>query len=281
MVVALFVLWVQPSDSSGLERTAALLTVLLSAAAAHNAFTLRGEVYPGITMKFRPTQKSGRWMMVFDIVPMRETNMDLADHIVFIVDDDKRICEALHDLLASLGLRAVTFGSAAEYREFPKTDLPACLILDIELPDANGLELQKQLSSEHHPPIVFITGHGNVPASVQAIKAGAVDFLSKPFSQQQLMEAVRCAIERDQSARAYDAKVARLNCRLAGLTPRERQVLPLVVSGRLNKQAAADLGISETTLQIHRGRIMHKMKADSLADLVRMAGTLGIPVSDG
>jgi FixJ family two-component response regulator len=207
--------------------------------------------------------------------------VDLINHLVFVVDDDTRVCEALHDLLASLGFCAVTFGSAAAYREYPKPDLPACLILDVELPDANGLELQKQLSAEHHPPIVFITGHGDIPSSVRAIKAGAVDFLSKPFSQSQLMEAVRSAIERDQSARVYEAKVAQLNHRLGCLTPREREVFPLVVSGRLNKQAAADLGISETTLQIHRGRIMHKMKADSLADLVRMAGTLGITVNDG
>jgi FixJ family two-component response regulator len=206
--------------------------------------------------------------------------MNLLDHMVFVVDDDTRVREALHDLLTSLGSCVVTFGSAAEYREFQKPDLPSCLILDIQLPDVNGLELQRQLSAGRHPPIVFITGYGDIPSSVQAIKAGAVDFLAKPFSQQQLMGAVQAAIEHDRGVRLHDAKLAQWKRRLTGLTPREREVLPLVVSGRLNKQAAAELGISETTLQIHRGRIMRKMKADSLAELVRMAGTLRIPLSD-
>ncbi len=205
--------------------------------------------------------------------------MNPLDHMIFVVDDDRRVCEALNDLLTALGMCVMTFGSAADYVRFPKPDLPSCLILDIELPDINGLDLQKQLSVDHHPPIVFITGHGDIPSSVQAIKGGAVDFLSKPFSQNQLLAAVRAAIEQDREARLQDAELAQLRRRFLRLTPREREVLPLVVSGRLNKQAAAELGISETTIQIHRSKIMRKMQAESLAELVRMAGTLEIPLS--
>jgi FixJ family two-component response regulator len=195
------------------------------------------------------------------------------------VDDDYRICEALCELLASLGLRAVAFGSAAEYVAFPRPDLPACLVLDVELPDINGLDFQQQIADGHHPPIVFITGHGNIPSSVRAIKRGAVDFLAKPFSEADLMEAIHAAVDRDRKARADRAELAKLRQRLSSLTPREREVLPLVVSGLLNKQAAAELGISEITLQIHRSKIMQKMEAASLADLVRIAEKLQIPVT--
>jgi len=200
------------------------------------------------------------------------------DHIVFIVDDDRRICEALSELLASFDMHAVTFGSAAEYIAYLKPDLPACLILDVELPDINGLDLQSQTAQGNRPQIVFITGRGDIPTSVRAMKAGAVDFLTKPFSETDVMRAVHAAIALDRDARRKRAELAELNQRLASLTPREREVLPLVVSGLLNKQAAAELGISEVTVQIHRGKVMQKMGAGSLAELVRMAGMLEIPM---
>jgi len=201
------------------------------------------------------------------------------DHIVFIVDDDRRICDSLSDLLSTFDLHVVTFGSAAEYIAYPKPDLPACLLLDVELPDINGLDLQSQIGQGNHPQIVFITGHGDIPTSVRAIKAGAVDFLTKPFTEANLMRAIHVAIAQDRNARQKRAELQELDQRLSSLTPREREVLPLVVSGLLNKQAAAELGISEVTIQIHRGKIMKKMGAGSLAELVRMAGTLGIAMT--
>jgi FixJ family two-component response regulator len=202
--------------------------------------------------------------------------MGSQDSIVYVVDDDVRMCEALRELFTSLDVASVTFGSVAEYVAYQKPDLPACLILDLELPDISGLDFQRQLGDAYHPPIVFITGHGDIPSSVRAIKAGAVDFLAKPFSHQDLMAAVDAAITRDRHARIERAEHARLQQRYSSLTPRESQGLPLIVSGLLNKQAAAELGISEVTLQIHRSRIMQKMEADSFADLVRMAGRLNI-----
>jgi FixJ family two-component response regulator len=205
--------------------------------------------------------------------------MTTDDHIVFVVDDDERIREALGDLLASLGMKSLTFGSAGDYIGAEKPDLPACLILDVELPDINGLDLQAEIAAGDHPPIVFITGHGDIPSSVQAIKHGAVDFLTKPFSDADLIAAIDAAIAQDRQRRSERAEVGQLSRRYLQLTPRERDVLPLVVSGLLNKQAAAELGISEVTLQIHRRNVMQKMAAASLADLVRMAGRLGIPVT--
>jgi len=205
--------------------------------------------------------------------------VNLHDPIVFIVDDDRRICEALSELLSTFDLNVVTFGSAAEYIAYPKPDVPACLILDVELPDINGLDLQSQTAEGNHPQIVFITGHGDIPTSVRAIKAGAIDFLTKPFSEVDLMRAIRAAIAQDRNARRNSAESADLRQRLSSLTPREREVLPLIVSGLLNKQAAAELGISEVTIQIHRGKIMKKMGAGSLAELVRMAGMLEIPMT--
>lgn len=201
-----------------------------------------------------------------------------ADHIVFVVDDDRRVRESLTELLSSVDMHAVAFGSAAEYLAYPKPDVPACLILDVELPDLNGLELQSRIAQEHHPHIVFITGHGDIPSSVRAIKAGAVDFLPKPFREADLMRAISAALAQNRDAGQKRAELAHLRQRFATLTPREREVLPLVTSGLLNKQAAAELGISEITLQIHRGNIMKKMAAGSLAELVRMAGMLEIPV---
>ena len=199
--------------------------------------------------------------------------------IIYVVDDDAAVAEALCELLASLGWRAVSFSSAGEYLAYPAPDLPACLVLDVELPDINGLEVQRRLSHGIHPPIVFITGHGDIPSSVRAIKGGAVDFLTKPISEVSLMTAVQTAIERDRADRSEREDLSILRNRFATLTPREREVLPLVVSGLLNKQAAAELGISEITLQIHRGKIMQKMDAASLADLVRLAERLRIPIT--
>ncbi len=201
------------------------------------------------------------------------------DRIVYIVDDDERIREALGELLESHGMRAVAFRSAGDYVNADKLDVPACLILDIELPDINGLDLQNQIAEGEHAPIIFITGHGDIPSSVRAIKHGAVDFLTKPFSDTDLMDAIHLAIEQDRQQRAERAEIGTLRQRYADLTPREREVLPLVVSGLLNKQAAAELGISEVTLQIHRRNVMQKMAAASLADLVRVAERLGIPIT--
>ncbi len=201
------------------------------------------------------------------------------DQIVFIVDDDARIREALNDLLASHGLHTIAFESARDYIAADKPDVPACLILDVELPDINGLDLQGQIATTNHPPIVFITGHGDIPSSVRAIKRGAVDFLTKPFSAADLMAAITAAIEQDRENRTARVDLEDLRRRYGDLTPREREVFPLVVSGLLNKQAAAELGISEVMLQIHRRNVTQKMGADSFADLVRVAERLGIPVT--
>jgi FixJ family two-component response regulator len=205
--------------------------------------------------------------------------MTTNDHVVFIVDDDRRIREALCELLQSHGMCPIAFGSAGEYIETPKPDLPACLVLDVELPDINGLDLQGQLAHGDHPPIVFITGHGDIPSSVRAIKLGAVDFLTKPFSDTDLLKAIRSALERDRETRTDRAALSILKQRHVDLTPREREVMALVVSGLLNKQAAAELGISEVTLQIHRRNLMRKMGATSLADLVRFAEKLRVPAA--
>ncbi|WP_429810184.1 response regulator transcription factor [Ensifer sp. B1-9] len=205
--------------------------------------------------------------------------MTTDDPIVFIVDDDERIREALGELLETHGMRAIAFGSAGDYVDAEKPDSPACLILDVELPDINGLELQRQIAEGDHPAIVFITGHGDIPSSVRAIKHGAVDFLTKPFSDADLMTAVHMAISEDRRKRSERAELSLLRQHYLELTPRERDVLPLVVSGLLNKQAASQLGISEVTLQIHRRNVMQKMAAASLADLVRIAERLGIPIT--
>jgi FixJ family two-component response regulator len=202
------------------------------------------------------------------------------DQIVYIVDDDHGIRESLLLLLSSYHMHAVAFHTAAEYLAYPKTDAPACLILDLELPDIDGLELQSRISEGDHAHVVFISGHGDIPTSVRAIRAGAVDFLTKPFEEADLMRAVNAALVENRDAKLTKSGVDDLRRRLSTLTPRERDVLPLIASGLLNKQAAAALGISEVTLQIHRGKLMKKMRAGSLADLVRMAGRLEIPVLD-
>jgi FixJ family two-component response regulator len=196
--------------------------------------------------------------------------------IVFVVDDDARIRDALASLLASAGHEVAVFASATEFLGAEKPDAPACLVLDLELPDIHGLELQKDLAEREAPPIVFITGHGDVPSSVKAIKAGAVEFLSKPFGDQELLSAIDAAIALDRSARLKRSERAELTRRYERLTPREREVLTFVVAGFLNKQTAGELGTSEITIGVHRGQIMRKMGARSLAELVRLADKLGV-----
>src|SRR5260370_6115863 len=196
--------------------------------------------------------------------------------IVFIVDDDARVREALSNLMTSVGLRVTAFGSATAFLASEKPDAPACLVLDVKLPDINGLELQRELAAIEAPPIVFITGHGDIPSSVKAIKAGAVEFLSKPVAAEDLLRAVDAAITLDRTARQKRSELAELQTRYSRLTPREREVLPFVVAGFANKVTAGDLGTSEITIGVHRGQIMRKMTARSLAELVRMADKLGV-----
>jgi FixJ family two-component response regulator len=196
--------------------------------------------------------------------------------VVFVVDDDSRVREAISNLISSVGLRVAVFSSAAEFLESEKSDAPACLVLDLQLPDVSGLELQQQLLAEDSLPIVFITGHGDVPSSVRAMKAGAIEFLSKPFREQELLQAIGIAIDRDRIARQKRLELAELQKHYNLLTPREREVLPFVVAGFANKVTAADLGTSEITIGVHRGQIMRKMGAKSLAELVRMADKIGI-----
>jgi len=205
--------------------------------------------------------------------------MTKCDQIIYIVDDDPRIREALSELLESHGIGVIAFGSAGDYVHAAKPDLPACLVLDVELPDINGLDLQKQIAEGEHPPIIFITGHGDIPSSVRAIRHGAVDFLTKPFGEEALLSAVRTGLAQSRRERGERAEMAELRARLETLTARERDVLPLVVSGLLNKQAASELGISEVMLQVHRRNVMQKLAAASLADLVRMAEKLQIPIT--
>lgn len=201
--------------------------------------------------------------------------------IVFVVDDDQRVREALSSLIGSAGLRVAVFGSAAEFLKSEKPDAPSCLVLDLKLPGTSGLELQEQLSSGDTPPIIFISGHGDIPSSVRAMKAGAVEFLAKPFDDQELLRAIHAAIDQDRIARQKRLELGELQRRYGLLTPREREVLPFVVAGFPNKQTAADLGTAEITIGVHRGQIMRKMAAKSLAELIRMADKLGIARAAG
>jgi len=202
------------------------------------------------------------------------------DAVVYVVDDDEPIREALKSLLRSVGLRAETYSSAREFLQSRRPDIPGCLVLDVRLPGLSGLDLQRELTDKDCDlPIIFISGHGDIPMTVRAMKAGAVEFLTKPFREQELLEAVGQAIARDRAARQHRADVAELRARYLSLTPRERQVMGEVVTGLLNKQIAADLGASEITIKVHRGQVMQKMQAASLAELVRMADKLGIPSS--
>jgi FixJ family two-component response regulator len=198
--------------------------------------------------------------------------------IVFVVEDDASMRRALNNLFQSVGLEVELFGSASEMLQSQLPDVASCLVLDIRLPGLSGLDFQTELAKANiHIPIIFMTGHGDIPMTVRAMKGGAVDFLTKPFREQDMLDAVRAAIERDQKRREADKIVADLRTRFETLTAREREILALVSSGLMNKQIAAQVGLAEITVKIHRGHIMRKMGAKSLADLVRRAEALGIP----
>ena len=197
--------------------------------------------------------------------------------IVFVIDDDASMRRALTNLFQSVGLEVVTFGSAPEMLQSKLPDVASCLVLDIRLPGVSGLDFQTELAKANiHIPIIFMTGHGDIPMTVRAMKGGAVDFLTKPFRDQDMLDAVVTAIERDRKRREVEKVVANLNALFETLTSREREILAFVASGLMNKQIAAELGLAEITVKIHRGHIMKKMGARSLADLVRKAETLGI-----
>ncbi len=205
-----------------------------------------------------------------------------SDTVIAIVDDDPSAREGLQSLIESAGWRAETFASAQEFLARPGAEAPSCLVLDLQLPGLSGLDLQKRMAEVGlEIPIVFLTGYGNVPASVQAMKAGAVEFLTKPFDEEELLQAIQEAIERDRHTRQQHAEMRELRDRYESLTAREQQVMQQVVSGLLNKQIAAELNITEFTVKIHRGHVMRKMRADSLADLVRMAESLRISSPKG
>ena len=196
---------------------------------------------------------------------------------VFVIDDDADIRSSLSSLLRSVGLQATTFSSAAEFLSSHKPDVPSCLVLDVHLPGVSGIEFQAELAKANIGlPIIFITGHGNIPMTVRAMKAGAIGFLTKPVREQELLDAVRVGLDRDSARREREQALSGLVCAYGTLTGREQQVFALVTTGLMNKQIAGKLGIAETTVKVHRGNAMRKMRARSRADLVRMAGLLGI-----
>ena len=204
--------------------------------------------------------------------------MTETDAMVFVVDDDAPMRASLQDLIGSVGLRVEAFATAQEFLRGKRPDVPGCLVLDVRLPGLSGLDLQKRMAAANSEiPIIFITGHGDIPMSVQAMKAGAVEFLTKPFRDQALLDAIQQALARDRQTREQRAKVEELHSRYRSLTPREREVIALVVAGLLNKQIAGELGTSEAAVKVHRQHVMEKMGASSLADLVRIADRLGIP----
>jgi FixJ family two-component response regulator len=197
--------------------------------------------------------------------------------VVFIVDDDRSMCEALERLLGTVGLKAHTFGSAQEFMSTKRSDVPSCLVLDVRLPGLSGLDLQRRLVDMDPPmPIVIISAYADIPMTVQAVKAGAVEFLTKPFRDQELLDAVQEAIDRDRALRLERSELTELRQTYGSLTQREREVMTLVVTGLLNKQIAARLGTSEATVKAHRAQLMQKMRMESLAQLVRVAGRLGL-----
>ena len=199
--------------------------------------------------------------------------------IVFVVDDDISVRESLAPLIRCAGWRAETFASAGEFLARPRCFTPSCLVLDVSLPDLNGLDLQKLLANRMDMPIIFITGHGDIPMTVQAIKAGAIEFLTKPFNDEVLLGAIRKAMESSIGALRHETEIRALRNDYSSLSPRERQVMALVVSGLMNKQVGFKLGISEITVKAHRGRVMQKMQADSLADLIKTAAKLRLASS--
>jgi len=219
-------------------------------------------------------------MNVANAVACEARSWSMPQHapVVFVVDDDVSVRESLELLIACAGWHAETFASAQEFLDHPRARVPSCLVLDVSLPGLNGLELQERIADDRTDmPIIFITGHGDVPMTVRAMKAGAIEFLTKPFSDDALLNAIRDALERSRIALDRDAELRVLQDRHASLSPREQEVMVLVVAGLLNKQVGGELGISEITVKAHRGKVMRKMEADSLADLVRMAELLRIP----
>jgi len=206
--------------------------------------------------------------------------MSEAEPTIFVIDDDPSVRQSLESLIKSVGWRVRIYGSAPEFLGSGHLDAPGCIVLDVRLPGLSGLDLQQALlRAKSHLPVIFITGHGDIPMSVQAMKAGAVEFLPKPFREQDLLDALKLALDRDRTTRQQRAELAALRTRYDSVTPREQQVMGLLVTGLLNKEIAATLGVSEVTIKVHRSQIMQKMQADSLANLVRMAERLGIPAS--